>query len=90
MKSWPRLGTSLRRPAIGTYTSAKCAQISPWVKPLADNEITRPSSPPDGRSTVAVAVGDVVLDDPHRGALRDGIQAAGTVAADALTFDVGQ
>src|ERR1700677_5061907 len=27
------------------YTSARCAQISPWVKPLADNEITRSSSP---------------------------------------------
>ena len=38
----------------------------------------------------AVAVGDVVLDDTHRGALRDGVQASGAVAADALTFDVGE
>src|SRR5215204_5291690 len=28
-----------------SYTSARCAAISPWVKPLADNEITSPSIP---------------------------------------------
>ena len=43
-----------------------------------------------GDPLVAVAVGDVVLDDAHRGALRDGVQATGPVAADALTFDVGE
>jgi len=30
---------------LAPYTSARCAQISPWVNPLADNEITRSSSP---------------------------------------------
>jgi hypothetical protein len=36
-----------------------------------------------------VAVGDVVFNDAHRGALRDSVQAAGMVAADASTFDAG-
>src|SRR3979409_793115 len=30
---------------LAPYTSARCAQISPCVNPLADNEITRSSSP---------------------------------------------
>jgi hypothetical protein len=44
----------------------------------------------DGRSAVVVAVGDVVFDDTHRGAFGDGVEPAGAVAADALTFDVGE
>src|SRR5438046_2009631 len=31
------------------YTSARCAQISPCVRPLADKEITRSSPPPSRR-----------------------------------------
>ena len=34
--------------------------------------------------------GDVVLDDAHRGTLRDGVQATGPVTTDAWTFDVGE
>jgi hypothetical protein len=36
-----------------SYTSARCAAISPWVKPLADNEITSPSI--SGEAALALA-----------------------------------
>ena len=39
------------------YTSARCAEISPWVNPLADNEITRSSTPVSRRCRFATILG---------------------------------
>ena len=45
------------------YTSARCAAISPWVNPLADNEITSPSTPDRRRCRLRTICGS---NDPSR------------------------
>lgn len=45
---------------VAPYTSARCAQISPWVNPLADNEITSPSSPDSWRCRLRTICGSNV------------------------------
>ncbi len=42
---------------LAPYTSARCAQISPCVNPLADNEITRSSSPVSRRCRFLTSCG---------------------------------
>jgi hypothetical protein len=39
------------------YTSARCAQISPWVRPLADSDTTRSSMPPSRRARLGTITG---------------------------------
>lgn len=40
-----------------SYTSARCAEISPWVSPLADREITMSSTPESRRCLLATIFG---------------------------------
>jgi hypothetical protein len=39
------------------YTSARCALISPWVRPFADSEITMSSTPVSRRCLLATIFG---------------------------------
>ena len=54
------------------YTSARCAPISPGVNPLADNEITRSSTPLSRRGRFATSCGANVPSRSRGTAIRTG------------------
>jgi hypothetical protein len=66
---------------VAPYTSARCAQISPCVNPLADNEITNPSSPDSRRCRLRTICGSNVASRSRGIATSTGPMSVSTVLA---------
>ena len=63
------------------YTSARCAAISPWVRPLADKEITMSSTPVSRRCRLATIFGSKLASRSRGTLISTGPVSVSTVLA---------